>query len=333
MKNSTRISLILSISIIGFSFLILFLFIDIPPLSILLFSVLLFLFSFLLIKLSIQGFIKNKIQPIFKTIYEGEKLTNETDYTLDEIKKDAIEINAKKNLNISNLEKQINFRKELIGNISHELKTPLFSIQGYVDTLIDGGLEDENINLAYLKKASKNIERLSSIVGDMDLISKIESNALKLNETKFSISELIEESIEDLELLADKSDIKIILENNNKNATVFADKERIKEVLINLISNSLKYGKDKGETKISIFDLENKILIRIVDNGIGIKKEQLPRIFERFYRIDYNRSREQGGSGLGLAIVKHLIEAHKQKIIVKSEFGKGSIFEFTLKKA
>jgi two-component system phosphate regulon sensor histidine kinase PhoR len=193
-------------------------------------------------------------------------------------------------------------------------------------------LEDDNINMAYLKKAAKNIERLSQIVGDIDLISKIESSALKLNKTKFSIESLITESIEDLELMADKNDIKIKLEATIKHSNVAADKERIKEVLINLISNSLKYGIEKGETTISLFDLEDKILIRIADNGLGIKKEQLPRIFERFYRIDDNRSRAQGGSGLGLAIVKHLIEAHKQKITVKSEFGAGSIFEFTLKK-
>jgi two-component system phosphate regulon sensor histidine kinase PhoR len=332
MQNSTRISLLLSISISIFSFLILFLIAEITIVNNFIYCAILFVFSFILLKLSIHNYIKNKIKPIFKTIYEGEQLKNQSEYSLDQIKNDAIEINTKKDLDISNLQKQINFRKEFLGNISHELKTPLFSIQGYVETLIDGGLKDENINMAYLKKAAKNIERLSQIVGDIDLISKIESSALKLNKTKFSIESLITESIEDLELMADKNDIKIKLEATIKHSNVAADKERIKEVLINLISNSLKYGIEKGETTISLFDLEDKILIRIADNGLGIKKEQLPRIFERFYRIDDNRSRAQGGSGLGLAIVKHLIEAHKQKITVKSEFGAGSIFEFTLKK-
>tara|TARA_B110000037_G_C17115818_1_gene503679 strand:+ start:2694 stop:3695 length:1002 start_codon:yes stop_codon:yes gene_type:complete len=332
MQNSTRISLLLSISISTFSFLILYLIAEISTLNNLIYCILLFFFSFILIQLSIRNYIKNKIKPIFKTIYEGEQVKDETDFTLDEIKKDALDINTKKDLDISNLQKQIDFRKEFLGNISHELKTPLFSIQGYVETLIDGGLGDENINMAYLKKAAKNIERLSRIVADIDLISKIESSALKLNKTKFSIQSLIEESMEDLELLADKTDIKLKLLTSINSSNVLADKERIKEVLINLISNSLKYGKEKGETTISLFDLEDKFLIRITDNGLGIKKKHLPRIFERFYRIDDNRSRAQGGSGLGLAIVKHLIEAHKQKIIVKSEFGVGSIFEFTLKK-
>lgn len=332
MQNSTRISLLLSISISTFSFLILYLIAEISTLNNLIYCILLFFFSFILIQLSIRNYIKNKIKPIFKTIYEGEQLKDETDFTLDEIKKDALDINTKKDLDISNLQKQIDFRKEFLGNISHELKTPLFSIQGYVETLIDGGLEDENINMAYLKKAAKNIERLSRIVADIDLISKIEGSALKLNETKFSMQLLIEESMGDLELLADKTEIKLKLLASNRNSNVLADKERIKEVLINLISNSLKYGKEKGKTTISLFDLEDKFLIRIADDGLGIKKKHLPRIFERFYRIDDNRSRAQGGSGLGLAIVKHLIEAHKQKIIVKSEFGVGSIFEFTLKK-
>ena len=328
MQNSTRISLLLSISISTFSFLILYLIAEISTLNNLIYCIILFFFSFILIQLSIRNYIKNKIKPIFKTIYEGEQVKDETDFTLDEIKKDALDINTKKDLDISNLQKQIDFRKEFLGNISHELKTPLFSIQGYVETLIDGGLEDENINMAYLKKAAKNIERLSRIVADIDLISKIESSALKLNKTKFSIQLLIEESMEDLELLADKTDIKLKLLTSINSSNVLADKERIKEVLINLISNSLKYGKEKGETTISLFDLEDKFLIRIADNGLGIKKKHLPRIFERFYRIDDNRSRAQGGSGLGLAIVKHLIEAHKQKIIVKSEFGVGLLNNF-----
>lgn len=330
MLSSTRISTIISISIAGFNFMILFFIFKIGLLSTLIICSSLLIFTFLIVKYSFKLFIKNRIKPIFKTIYEGEKLEQDHN-SLDEIEKDAIELQQKKNLDIYNLEQQINFRKEFLGNISHELKTPLFSIQGYVDTLIDGGLKDENINIAYLKKASKNIERLSNIISDIDMISKIESNELNLNKTFFNIEDLINDTVEDLELLADKNEISIIIKNVN-NTKVLADKERIKEVLINLISNSIKYGIENGKTIIELYDLGNKILIRISDDGLGIKKEQLPRVFERFYRIDDNRSREQGGSGLGLAIVKHIIESHNQTVSVKSEFGIGSTFEFTLGK-
>jgi len=332
MQSSTKISSILSITISFFNFLVIYVILEQSFFESLYVSLTFLIFTFIIIKYSFRKFIKNRIKPIFKTIYEVEKTGQEID-SLDQIEKDALKLQKKRNLNISNLKKQIDFKKEFLGNVSHELKTPLFSIQGYIDTLIDGGLKDENINIAYLKKASRNIERLSSIVADIDVISKIESSALKLNYKSFYIDDLIKDVIEDLELLADKNEILVYLDGNQNHINVFADRERIKEVLINLISNSLKYGKENGTTEINIFDIEDKILVRISDNGLGIKKEQLPRIFERFYRLDSSRSREQGGSGLGLAIVKHIIEAHNQTINVRSVFGIGSTFEFTLKKA
>ncbi len=331
LNNSTKISFTIALLIAFFNFLLLYVFGKIEFITVLIFSILLFVFSFGLIKVIFLNYIKTKIKPIFRTIYEGENI-NENDISLEQINEDAITLQKSKNENISNLKKQIDFRTEFLANVSHELKTPLFSAQGYIETLLDGGMEDENINMAYLRKASKNIERLSSIVTDLDMISRIESNALTLKYSSFNIEYLIKDCKEDLELLADLNNITISINKTINKPMVHADKEKIKEVLINLVSNSIKYGKENGETIISIFDIEDKILIRIADNGLGIKEEQIARVFERFYRIDDNRSRLQGGSGLGLAIVKHFLEAHHQQVSVKSEYGIGSIFEFTLNK-
>ena len=230
------------------------------------------------------------------------------------------------------LKDQESYRKEFIGNVSHELKTPLFTIQGYVLTLLDGAHKDKKLLEKYLKRTSKGVDRLSYIIKDLDLITKIESGVQSIERKSFNIIETIQNVFELLEMQANKNTIKLIFDKSYPEPIyVFADEERIQQVITNLIMNSLKYGIIKGTTEVSIETLyDQKVLVRITDNGEGIDKEHLPRLFERFYRVDKTRSRAQGGSGLGLSIVKHIIEAHQEKIFVESELGIGSDFSFTL---
>ena len=224
------------------------------------------------------------------------------------------------------------YRKEYLGNVSHELKTPVFNIQGYVDTLINGGLSDPLVNVDYLKRAEKSIDRLIHIIDDLETITQLESGELNLDFDDFDIANLCKDIYSSLELNAAKRNIKLELDKKyDKPVNVLADKFRIRQVLVNLITNSIKYGKDNGTTLVSLNYLNDDVVIEIKDDGDGINKVHLPRIFERFYRIDKGRSREQGGTGLGLAIVKHIIEAHEKSIIVKSYIGKGTTFTFSLK--
>jgi len=226
------------------------------------------------------------------------------------------------------------YRKEFVGNVSHELKTPIFNIQGYILTLLEGGIDDPAINKLYLKRTEKSIDRMISIVEDLESITKLESGELKPNYIKFDIVKLTEDAFDLEQRVAQEQ--KISLEFNprpDKPIMVRADKKRIMEVMTNLIVNGIKYGKRKGFVKVAFYDLHDNILVEVEDNGIGIEKNDLPRIFERFYRVDKSRSREQGGTGLGLSIVKHIIEAHKQTINVKSVIDKGTTFTFTLEKA
>ena len=235
---------------------------------------------------------------------------------------------------IKSMQEKENFRRDFIGNLAHELKTPLFTSQSYLLTLIDGALQDKEVNLKYLKIAEKAIERLIFIVKDLDLITKLESEGLKLEKSKFNIIPIINSVFEMLELQASKKQISLFLDSNNKILNVNGDKEKIHQVLTNLIENSIKYGKESGTTEVTIEDIvENKVIVRITDNGNGIQKSHFKRLFERFYRIDNSGSRSNGGSGLGLAIVKHIIDAHKEKIYVESDYGVGSEFSFTLEKS
>jgi two-component system phosphate regulon sensor histidine kinase PhoR len=236
---------------------------------------------------------------------------------------------------IETLKKQENYRREFIGNLSHELKTPLFTIQGYVLTLLDGDIEDSKIIRKYLKRTAKGVERLEFIIKDLDLITKFESGIAKLDYIKFDIREILTNVFELLEMQAIKNNITLKMDDYyEKPIYVYADPERIQQVITNLIINSLKYGVDQGVTEVSLSEFkENKILVRIIDNGEGIDKEHLPRLFERFYRVDKTRNRNQGGSGLGLAIVKHIIEAHNEQIFVESEVKVGSEFSFSLSRA
>jgi two-component system phosphate regulon sensor histidine kinase PhoR len=225
------------------------------------------------------------------------------------------------------------YRKEFIGNVSHELKTPIFNIQGYVLTLLDGGINDPEININYLERAEKNINRMITIVEDLDMISKIESGILNLNFETFDIIELVNEVFEMLHLKSQEKFIDFVLIKDKIILNVVADREKITQILVNLLTNSIRYGKQNGITKVRIRDINNKALIDVADNGIGIAKDDLPRIFERFYRVDKSRSQKSGGTGLGLSIVKHIIEAHQEKIFVDSELKIGTVFTFSLKKA
>ena len=239
-----------------------------------------------------------------------------------------------KKLEIEMLQVREHYRREFLGNVSHELKTPLFTVQGYLSTLTDGAFEDKTILKKYLDRAEKGVERLIYIVEDLDMISKLESGELNLEIAEFDIVELIQSIVDMLEMKASKKNISLVLEHNNKPMWVAADKDKLQQVIINLIVNSIKYGKEGGETEISVTGFTSKkILVRVTDNGEGIESQNIPRLFERFYRVNKSGSRSEGGSGLGLSIVKHIVEAHKQKIYVESEYGVGSEFSFTIDRA
>ncbi len=235
---------------------------------------------------------------------------------------------------INILKDQENYRREFLGNVSHELKTPLFTIQGYILTLIEGALKDKKVRGKYLRRSAKGLDRLISIVKDLDLITQFESGIKTVDKTDFNIYELIENVYDLMEFESEKNNTKLLINNeNNTPVIVNADKERILQVLTNLVVNSIKYGKEGGYTKVKVEEYDNdRIIVRVKDNGEGIEDEHLPRLFERFYRIDKNRSRKKGGSGLGLSIVKHIIEAHQEQIFVESKIGQGTEFSFTLQK-
>ena len=236
---------------------------------------------------------------------------------------------------INILKDQENYRREFLGNISHELKTPLFTIQGYILTLVEGGaLKDKKVRDKYLRRAAKGVDRIISIVKDLDLITQFESGIKTVDKSEFNIYNLIVNVFDSLEFESEKNNISLKLDNiNNPLIFVSADQERIIQVLTNLIVNSIKYGTNNGYTEILVEDYnKEKVIVRVIDNGEGIEQEHLPRLFERFYRIDKNRSRKKGGSGLGLSIVKHIIEAHQEEIFVESKIGKGTEFSFTLQK-
>ena len=247
-----------------------------------------------------------------------------------EVKKFATD----KKVEIEMLKMREEYRREFLGNVSHELKTPLFTVQGYLSTLLDGAMKDKDLRKKYLDRAEKGVERLIYIVQDLDMISKLEMGDLNLDLSEFNIVKVLQNVFDLLEMKATEKDIILMFDRKyNKPINVIGDKEKIQQVLTNLIVNSIKYGRDKGTTEVSIEDLtDDKILVRINDNGEGIEKQNISRIFERFYRVDKSGARSEGGSGLGLAIVKHIIEAHNEKIYVESQFGIGSEFSFTLEK-
>lgn len=294
---------------------------------------------YLVIFFMLQKLIIDRINPIYKTIHNTNisqkelKKTFEKKDIFHEVKSDVINWALKRKDEIAELKKMEEYRKEFLGNVMHELKTPIFNIQGYVLTLIDGGLEDPNINRLYLERTEKSINRLISIVEDLESISRLESGELKLEIDKCDIRKVIEESFEIHEMLAKNMEIKLKFDKiYDKPIYIQGDRNRLLEAVNNLIVNSIKYGKKKGQTLVSFHDMGDNILVEITDNGIGIAENKIPRLFERFFRVDKGRSREQGGTGLGLSIVKHVIEAHSQTINVSSHINEGSSFAFTLTK-
>jgi len=301
-------------------------------------TLLLFIVTFVISFYAIKQILFKKITPIYKIIQqtaeanEKIKLKFDNNEIINRTESDVSLWVKQKTKEIEKLKRLEKYRREFLGNVSHELKTPIFNIQGYISTLIDGGINDSNINIKYLEKADQSINRLITIVKDLEEISKLESGELAINKENFNIVQLVKEVCENLEERAKKQNIKFFINNSDKSISVNADRQRIQDVLNNLILNSLIYGKENGTTSISFFDMENKILVEVTDNGIGIDNKHLPRLFERFYRVDKSRSRDLGGTGLGLAIVKHIIERHNETIHVKSTVGIGSSFTFTLNK-
>jgi len=295
--------------------------------------------TYLVFHLRFKNYVDKKVSVIYEELENIDavvdtksKKTVNTD--MDSLINKVKDYAANRKSEIDNLKGREEYRKEFLGNVSHELKTPIFNIQGYLLTLLDGGMEDPNINYKYLTRAAENTERMEKIVADLGYISKFEAGKLQLHLTNFDICQLVKDVLEDSELKASEKNITLSFKNNNqKPLKVDADMESIRRVLVNLISNSIKYGKENGDTLVGFYDLDNNILVEISDNGKGIAQEHIPRLFERFYRVDKGRSRTEGGSGLGLAIVKHILEALQQTITARSRVDLGSTFGFTLKKA
>ncbi|MCR8666903.1 ATP-binding protein [Aestuariibaculum sp. M13] len=340
-KKSYRFAVITSLYITGFITLFTSVFLYINNTFsfgyILLLALCTYAFSFLMIQSRIERLIYKRVKKIYDdlTLLESTSLTKRTITTDMQTLTEEIDKFARdKKIEIESLKVRENYRKEFLGNVSHELKTPLFTVQGYILTLLDGAMEDKNLREKYLERASKGVERLGYIIKDLDMITKLEVGDLSLNIEVFDIVELVKSVFDMLEMKASKKKITLTFDRVYKEPIfVKADKERIQQVVANLVVNSIKYGNEKGTTEISIENLiKNKVIVRVTDNGEGIAKMHLPRLFERFYRVDKSGSRKEGGSGLGLSIVKHIIEAHDEKIYVESEFGVGSEFSFTLEK-
>ena len=313
----------------------------VQPLNLLIvlaFSVVFYAATFFLIQFRVEHFIYKRVKKIYDdvslletTSYVNQPVTTYMATLTKEVKKFARD----KKLEIETLKIREEYRKEFLGNVSHELKTPLFTIQGYLLTLLDGAMEDKNIRTKYLERAEKGVERLIYIVKDLDMITKLEVGEINLDVTRFNIVEVIQNVFDLFEMKAANKNITLTFDMKYaKPIWVMADQEKIQQVVTNLVVNSIKYGKKGGTTEVGIEDLtKDKIIVRITDNGEGIEKQNISRLFERFYRVDKSGARSEGGSGLGLAIVKHIIEGHDEKIYVESQIGVGSEFSFTLEKA
>lgn len=298
----------------------------------------LFIISFFIIQYRAEHYIYRKL----KKLYEEVSILNVNDLKrhspttdIDKLSKSMQKFVEGKRLEIKNLTERDSFRRDFLGNVAHELKTPLFTVQGYILTLIEGAINDKQIRMKYLDRANKGVERLVAVIKDLDMIAKLENDGTKLNIEVFNVLELIQNVFDLFEMKAKKRNISLKFDKIHEFPVfVKGDVEKIEQVLINLVVNSIKYGKPNGTTFVSVdTDSDKKFMIKVIDNGEGIRKEHLARLFERFYRVDQSRSREQGGSGLGLSIVKHIVEAHDENIFLKSTYGKGSEFSFTLEKA
>ncbi len=292
-----------------------------------------FIFTYFVIYKLIKRYVFDRVKLIYKILRKNKGASSNINIDLELVTKDVEDLASQRQKEIDELKTMENFRREFLGNVSHELKTPIFNIQGYIHTLIDGALYDKDVNMAYLERTSKSVDRMINIVEDLVTISKIESDRLDLEMVKFDLVDLAKDIIDQTEMKARKSNLSISLDKEYDTISVIADKDKIIQVFTNLIINSIKYGKEGGETKIRFYEMGENILIEVADDGIGISKENLPRLFERFYRVDKSRSRDQGGTGLGLAIVKHILESHNQTINVRSTKDIGTTFSFTLQKS
>ena len=299
--------------------------------------VVLFVISFFIIQYRTEHFIYRRL----KKIYEDVSILDVNDLRRDSVTTDIEKLSKRmqrfvegKRLEIKSLTERDSFRRDFLGNVAHELKTPLFTVQGYILTLIEGAVNDKEIRTKYLERANKGVERLVAVIKDLDMIAKLENDGMKLNKDVFNILELVQNVFDMFEMRAKKRNIILKFDRIHEFPVfVKGDAEKIEQVLINLIVNSIKYGKPNGTTIVAIESYnEAKFIVKTIDNGEGIKPQHLSRLFERFYRVDQSRSREQGGSGLGLSIVKHIIEAHNETILLKSTYGEGSEFSFTLEK-
>jgi len=333
LKTALFITLVLTLAMSVF----LYTYYALRGLHVLFFVIVCYLISFSVIQYRVQNFIYKRV----KQIYNDLKLLESTSYRkkrittdMETLKQEIDRFARDKKMEIETLKVREEYRKEFLGNVSHELKTPLFTVQGYLETLIDGAANNEKLREKYLDRANKGVERLIYIVKDLDMITKLEVGDVSIETQTFNIIELIKSVFDLLEMKASKKRITLTFDRQyTKPILVNADQEKIQQVLTNLVVNSIKYGKEKGTTEISVENLiKNKVIIRVTDNGEGIEKENIPRLFERFFRVDKSGSRKEGGSGLGLAIVKHIIEAHDENIYIESQFGIGSEFSFTLEK-
>ncbi|HAT47336.1 MAG TPA: two-component sensor histidine kinase [Flavobacteriales bacterium] len=307
-----------------------------PPLS----GTIVGAFCYLLVFRQLGFYIQDRVRVIYKTIrrFKGSSSNLNLDMNNDiveQVNRDVMSWAESQIDEITNLRETDTFRKEFIGNLAHELKTPIFNIQGFILTLLEGGMDDPEINRKFLLKAAKNVERMSGLLEDLDVITKMEAGNLDIELVSFDLLDIIRETIESLEPKAKRNniDLSVIRGMDASKVMVKGDAAKLVQVLTNLIVNSINYGKEGGRTEVRYYDADDTVLVEVADSGIGIREEDLPRVFERFYRVDKSRSRHAGGSGLGLAICKHIIETHGQTINVRSTYGKGSTFSFTLEKA
>ena len=333
MKINTPIKISVFLSIVIFTLAVLMFYVIDNNLNFV-YSFILFFFSTIgLIYYVVKNFFHEKIKVIYKNIYKFKGTSNIKDLDIDNVEREAEEWADAKEEELNAYRRDENYRREFIGNVSHELKTPIFNIQGYIQTLLDGGLEDEKINIKYLERTNKSVERMINIVEDLEVISRLETEQSQLDLQPFNIIELVEDVFDAFEMKANQMDIQLEMIKESRSKMVIGDKDKIQQVFLNLISNSIKYGKKGGKTSVKFYDMESNMLIEVADNGIGIESDSLDRLFERFYRVDKNRSREIGGTGLGLAIVKHILEGHNQQINVRSTPGIGTTFSFILEKS
>lgn len=336
-KFAVKSAFYITLFSLGFLILLLFFFNQLNYLLVAIFAISIYIFSFFVLQYRVERFIYRRVKKIYddvslldSTTFRSQPITTDMATLTREVKKFATD----KKLEIETLKVREEYRREFLGNVSHELKTPLFTVQGYISTLLDGAANDKTLRKKYLERAEKGVERLIYIVKDLDMITKLETGDLNLEYADFDIVEMIKNVFDLLEMSAAKKNITLTFETKyNKPILVHADEDKIQQVVTNLVMNSIKYGREGGTTEVSIEDLvKNKVIIRITDNGEGIQKQHIPRLFERFYRVDKSGARSEGGSGLGLAIVKHIIEGHNEKIYVESQYGVGSEFSFTLEK-